>query len=99
MSDSVDLVVVGAYYGTGSNGRLMTSFLMAVYDAETQRWKTVCKVGSGHDDATIKKLQGELKMTKISKDFSKVPAWLHCTKPLTPDFITDDPKTSQVFLP
>jgi DNA ligase-3 len=76
-------------------GGLLSVFLMGCYDQESKRWKTVCKVGNGHDDATIARLQGELKplMTKISADYSKVPEWLDIPRSLVPDWIINDPKT------
>jgi hypothetical protein len=43
MADSADLVVVGAYFGTGSKGGIMSTFLMACRDP-AGRWRTVCKV-------------------------------------------------------
>ncbi len=100
MADSADLVVLGAYYGVGNNGGLLSVYLMGCYDTDNkrylhkiksffitryvmpsskyQRWKTVCKVGNGHDDATTLRLQGELKplMKKIHKNYDKVPSWL-----------------------
>ena len=48
-------------------GGLMSVFLMGVYDDSCDKWKTVCKCGNGHDDATIMKLQKQLKMKKINK--------------------------------
>lgn len=57
MADSADLVVLGAYYGSGNMGGLLSTFLMGVYDQENEAWRTVCKVGNGFDDATIAKLQ------------------------------------------
>jgi len=39
-------------------------------------------------------LQEELDMIKISKDASKLPDWLLCTKTMIPDFIARDPKVS-----
>jgi DNA ligase-3 len=97
MADSADLVVLGAYYGTGNKGGLMSVFLMGVYDESCRKWKTVAKCGNGHDDATIMKLQKELKMRKINKDFSKVPSWLVVHKNIVPDFVAEDPKNSPVW--
>jgi ATP-dependent DNA ligase len=34
----------GAYFGTGSRGGIMSTFLMGVLDHATKRFKTVCKV-------------------------------------------------------
>jgi ATP-dependent DNA ligase len=69
MADSADLVVLGAYYGSGRKGGVLSTFLMGtpcalvqraaqperagVHDAASGRWKTVCKVGSGFTDATL----------------------------------------------
>ena len=33
-------------------------------------------------------------MIKISKDASKLPDWLLCTKTMIPDFVARDPKVS-----
>ena len=41
MADSADLVMVGGYFGTGSKGGKITTFLGAVYDKHTKQWKTV----------------------------------------------------------
>ena len=49
-------VVLGAYYGTGKKGGIMSTFLMGVYDEARKVWLTVCKVGNGHDDATLDRL-------------------------------------------
>lgn len=45
----------------------MSVFLMGCYDPNSKCWCTVTKVHGGHDDDTLKRLQTELKMTKISK--------------------------------
>lgn len=45
----------------------MSVFLMGCYDPACSSWCTVTKVHGGHDDDTLKKLQKQLKMTKISK--------------------------------
>jgi hypothetical protein len=39
-------------------------------------------------------LQKELDMIKISKEASKLPDWLLCTKTMIPDFVARDPKVS-----
>lgn len=67
MADSVDLVVLGAYYGSGSKGGLKSVFLMGVYDERSKVWKTVVKVGNGFDDQQIEELQASLQMKLVSK--------------------------------
>ena len=44
MADSADLVVLGAYFGTGDKGGLKSVFLMGCFDNESKQFKTVCKV-------------------------------------------------------
>ncbi|XP_074625585.1 DNA ligase 3-like isoform X2 [Acropora palmata] len=97
MADTADLVVLGAYYGTGNKGGLMSIFLMGVWDPATKQWCTVAKCGNGHDDKTIEKLNKQLKMKKISKDPAKVPSWLNIHRSLVPDFVIEDPKKAPVW--
>jgi DNA ligase-3 len=42
-------------------------------------------------------LQEELDMIKISKEPSKVPVWLSCTKTMIPDFVARDPKVRDLW--
>uniref|UniRef100_A0A1B6ENC4 DNA ligase n=1 Tax=Cuerna arida TaxID=1464854 RepID=A0A1B6ENC4_9HEMI len=97
MADTADLLVLGAWYGTGQKGGMMSVFLMGCYDPHTKKFCTVTKVHTGHDDKTLERLQKELDMVKISKDASKVPSWLNCTKTMIPDFVARDPKAQPVW--
>ncbi|MET1159459.1 MAG: ATP-dependent DNA ligase [Thermoprotei archaeon] len=56
MADSVDLVVVGAFYGRGRRGGKFGTLLMAAYNPEKGVFETVCKVGSGFKDEDIDKM-------------------------------------------
>ncbi|KAL5968856.1 DNA ligase 3, partial [Taenia solium] len=96
MADSADLIVLGAYYGKGRRGGLMSVYLMGAYDPATEKFCTVTKVGSGFkDDALLRLHIGQ--MIKISKDYSKVPKWLNVSRSLVPDFVVKDPKKSSVW--
>ncbi|XP_014297382.1 DNA ligase 3 isoform X3 [Microplitis demolitor] len=97
MADSADLVVLGAWYGTGNKGGMMSVFLMGCYDEDRDMWVTVTKVHTGHDDDTLAKLQDQLDMIKISKDQNLVPSWLLANKPMIPDFVAKDPKKQPVW--
>lgn len=92
MADSADLSVLGAYFGSGNKGGIMSIFLLGVYNPDTEQWCTVTKCHSGLDDKTLDQLQTDLDMIKISKDASKVPKWLNVKKQIVPDFIVKDPK-------
>ncbi|XP_053605193.1 DNA ligase 3 [Plodia interpunctella] len=99
MADTADLVVLGAWFGTGKKGGMMSVFLMGCYDARRKKWLTVTKVHTGHDDNTLDRLQKELSplMEKISQDYNRLPQWLECNKGMVPDFVAKDPKKQPVW--
>ncbi|KAE8287653.1 DNA ligase 3 [Larimichthys crocea] len=97
MADTADLVVLGAFYGKGSNGGIMSSFLMGCYDPDSKKWCTVTKCSGGYDDATLARLQKELDVIKISKEPSKIPGWLKIIKNYYPDFIIRNPEEAPVW--
>ena len=47
MTDTVDLVVVGAFHGRGRRGGLYGALLMATYNKDTDRFETVSKLLAG----------------------------------------------------
>ncbi|MEM4482020.1 MAG: ATP-dependent DNA ligase [Desulfurococcaceae archaeon] len=61
MVDTVDLVVVGAFYGKGRRGGRFGALLMAAYNAEKDVFETVCKLGTGFKDEDLEKLPDMLK--------------------------------------
>ncbi|MEM1619814.1 MAG: ATP-dependent DNA ligase [Fervidicoccaceae archaeon] len=60
MIDTVDLVVVGAFYGRGKRAGKLSTLLMAAYDAEEDVYKTVCKVGTGFTDEDLARMESVL---------------------------------------
>lgn len=70
---------------------------MGCFNKTSNMWCTVTKVHGGHDDQTLARLQKVLKMKKISKNSSLVPDWLDVKSQLIPDFVAEDPETSQVW--
>ncbi|XP_021375504.1 DNA ligase 3-like [Mizuhopecten yessoensis] len=97
MADSADLVVLGAYFGSGNKGGIMSVFLFGVHDPDTDQWCTVTKCHSGLDDKTLDELQTKMDMIKISKDASKIPDWLNIKKQVIPDFVIRNPKKAPVW--
>ena len=65
LTDSFDLTVVGAFYGMGKRAGKYGALLMATYDPETGRYGTVCKLGTGFDDAFLDNLPNLLDMYKL----------------------------------
>lgn len=97
MADTADLVVLGAWYGSGKKGGVLSIFLMGCYDARDRLWKTVTKVHSGLDDATNDEIHAELMKLTDRADPNKIPNWLLCKKALIPDVLAKDPKQMPVW--
>ncbi|KAL7675306.1 hypothetical protein ACOME3_001569 [Neoechinorhynchus agilis] len=96
MADSADLVVLGAYYGTGSKAGMKSVFLMGCYNEDTEQWCTVTKVGNGFTDDDLDQLQTQIRMDKLN-DKGKLPHWLNCKRMYVPDFIVENPRRSLVL--
>ncbi|MGC8621393.1 MAG: ATP-dependent DNA ligase [Caldisphaera sp.] len=56
MTDTVDLVAVGGFYGRGRRGGKIGTLLFAAYDPDKDVFRTVCKVGSGYTDDDLNKM-------------------------------------------
>jgi ATP-dependent DNA ligase I len=54
--DSLDLVPIGAWMGSGRKHKFYSPFLCAVYDRERECWDSVCRVMSGFSDAVYQQL-------------------------------------------
>lgn len=67
LGDSLDLVVVGADYGTGKRTGVYGSFLLAVYDPDTETFETVSKIGTGFSDEKLQEAYNELKDIRMEK--------------------------------
>ena len=60
LSDTLDLVVVGALYGRGRRAGIYGALLLAVYDPAADRFQTICKCGTGFSDAELAALPARL---------------------------------------
>ncbi len=72
MMDTVDLVVVGAFYGRGKRGGKLSSLLMAAYDPERDVFPTVCKVATGFTDEELDRMNEMLKKHIIPRKHPRV---------------------------
>jgi DNA ligase-1 len=72
MTDTVDLVVVGALHGRGKRAGTYGTFLLAAYNPDTDTFETVTKVGTGFTDADLEKLPKLLNKHKLSHKHSRV---------------------------
>ena len=104
LADSVDLVVLGSYFGRGVYGGQQSVWLLGVRDSddsaagqpESGIWKTVAKVGNGMTDAAVDRLNRDVHMTRLLPG-DPLPPWLRCTTTLRPHFVVADPSTAPVW--
>ncbi|MEM2130135.1 MAG: ATP-dependent DNA ligase, partial [Candidatus Bathyarchaeia archaeon] len=61
MTDTVDLVVVGAFHGRGRRAGTYGALLLAAYNPESDTFETVTKCGTGFTDEDLAKLPKTLK--------------------------------------
>lgn len=60
IGDSLDLVVLGAYYGKGKRTSVYGAFLLAAYNPHSQVYETVCNIGTGFSEAILEELHSQL---------------------------------------
>ncbi|MEE9586390.1 MAG: ATP-dependent DNA ligase, partial [Nitrososphaerales archaeon] len=53
LTDTLDLVVVGAFHGRGRRSGKYGAFLLAAYDDKDDVFRTVCKIGTGFTDEDL----------------------------------------------
>ena len=56
LGDSLDLVVIGAFFGRGRRTGRYGTLLLASYDDETDTFPSICKVGTGFTDEYLDQL-------------------------------------------
>ncbi len=72
LSDTLDLVVVGAFAGHGSRTGTYGALLMAVYDDEKDVFVTLCKLGTGFTEEHLSALPKMLQEYKIDHRHPRV---------------------------
>ncbi|MCI4357921.1 MAG: ATP-dependent DNA ligase [Thermoplasmata archaeon] len=89
LADSVDGVVVGAFYGKGRRAGRYGALLMAVYDPDQDQFETFCKVGSGFDDATLQALPARLTPFELDSEDPKVRTSLTADRWMRPGLVLE----------
>ena len=72
LSDTFDLVVVGAFFGRGRRSGTYGALLCAVYDDKNDEFLTFCKLGTGMNDEMLAELPTKLEKHKISKKAARL---------------------------
>ncbi|MFP3130354.1 MAG: ATP-dependent DNA ligase [Nitrososphaeria archaeon] len=72
LADTLDLVVVGAFYGRGRRAGTYGTLLAAVYDKDSDSFYTVTKIGAGFTDEDLKNFPKLLEPYKIPHRHARV---------------------------
>lgn len=67
VGDSLDLCVLGAYYGKGKRTGTYGGFLLGCYNQDTDEFETCCKIGTGFSDEMLTTLFERLTPTEIKE--------------------------------
>ncbi|KAI9927679.1 hypothetical protein ASPWEDRAFT_54349 [Aspergillus wentii DTO 134E9] len=78
IGDSLDLVVLGAYYGRGKRTSVYGAFLLAAYNSNTQTYETICNIGTGFSEAILEEFHSTLSPLTIDRP---KPFYSHSTVP------------------
>ena len=76
MTDTIDLVVVGAFFGRGKRAGTYGALLLAAYDPDDDAFETVTKCGTGFTDEDLAKLPEMLNRHKITHRHARVKSTL-----------------------
>ena len=76
MTDTVDLVVVGAFHGRGKRAGAYGALLLAAYNSENDTFETVTKCGTGFTDEDLAKLPRMLEEHIVAHKHPRVNSML-----------------------
>ncbi|EGP91685.1 uncharacterized protein MYCGRDRAFT_31749 [Zymoseptoria tritici IPO323] len=65
--DSLDLVVLGAYFGKGKRTNWYGAFTLACYNTSKEQYETVCNIGTGFSEAILAELYDLLSPLAIDR--------------------------------
>jgi len=78
LGDSLDLIVIGAYFGRGRRTGLYGTLLLATYNPENDNLPSICKVGTGFTDESLDQLyqilSNKITLKKNSRVVSEMEA-------------------------
>ena len=72
MSDTLDLVIIGAMYGKGKRANKYGALLLAVYDKRQDVFRSFCKVGTGFSDEQLQTIYEILQKNIIENKHVRV---------------------------
>lgn len=73
VGDTLDLVVMGAFHGTGKRTGTYGSYLVGCYNEEEDSYQSCCKVATGFKDEDLQSLDKEMKALLTAKEGTVKP--------------------------
>ena len=89
LGDSLDLVVVGAFFGKGRRTGKYGTLLLATYNAANDTFPTICKVGTGFTDDSLDQLYQILSNKVVLKKNPKVNSEMEADVWFEPELIIE----------
>ena len=66
LKDTVDVVLVGAFFGRGRRSGVWGTYIGAVYDEETDEFKAFTRIASGWTDEVVESLMNEMEQYRMN---------------------------------
>ena len=89
MTDTVDLVVVGAFHGRGKRVGTYGALLLATYNSDADTFETVTKCGTGFTDKDLIQLRDMLAKHVIPRKNSRVQSMLQADVWFEPSLVLE----------
>jgi len=89
LGDSLDLIVIGAYFGRGRRTGLYGTLLLGTYNPDKDNFSSVCKVGTGFTDESLDQLYQILSNKVTLKKNSRVVSEMEADVWFEPELVLE----------
>jgi len=89
LGDSLDLIVIGAYFGRGRRTGLYGTLLLATYNPEKDNFPSICKVGTGFTDESLDQLYQILSNKVILKKNPRIESEMEADVWFEPELVLE----------